>query len=224
MNAYQLIEEGQLLSAPGFEYSAWLQKIKKFFDENDVDAPTKQAVGSAIQLSEHQHWFNKYRNDFLAVLTMYVEDKPQGVLDIMTNKNDVFIVYAFKGRTVMLDVKDIIQNDFGFVPHVLNISKYAGFPWDALVQESKDCGKAVVIMTADDIVTCENGEYSQSRPNVFIELGYMIRQCGLENVTIVLDRDCILPSDIQNIIHVQYQSDRWTDDLRNQMNRGDDNG
>lgn len=46
-------------------------------------------------------------------------------------------------------------------------------------------------MSDDDTVTDVNGiTYKQARPNVFIELGYMIHKCGLNNVTIVYSSDC----------------------------------
>lgn len=83
-----------------------------------------------------------------------------------------------------------------------------------------DCEKAVVLMSGDDKVTDTQGNaYKQARPNVFIELGYLIHKCGLKNVTIVYSDDCKEPSDIGNLVSVHYGSEMWTEDFRKQLNR-----
>ena len=52
---------------------------------------------------------------------------------------------------------------------------------DTFSEISEPCQKAVVLMSDDDIVRDSNGnEYKQARPNVFIELGYMIHKCSLK--------------------------------------------
>ena len=70
-------------------------------------------------------------------------------------------------------------------------------------------------MTGDGKVVSDDGsEYMQAKPNVFIELWYMVSKCNLKNVTIVCSENYKIPSDIGGLIHVVYKSDRWTESLR----------
>ena len=135
-------------------------------------------------------------------------------------KENVFIVYSHQNRNMMLDVKDFIQENLEFEPKTLDIAECTGSVWDAFSEKSEACQKAVVIMAEDDSVKDVNGnEYKQARPNVFIELGYMIRKCGLKNVTIVCSENCNIPSDIGGLTSVRYKSEKWTESLRKQLNR-----
>lgn len=138
---------------------------------------------------------------------------------VMTSKN-VFIVYSHQNEYVMLKIKNFIEKNIGFCPKTLDISEYAGSVWDAFSRNAMDCEKAVVLMSGDDKVTDTQGNaYKQARPNVFIELGYLIHKCGLKNVTIVYSDDCKEPSDIGNLVSVHYGSEMWTEDFRKQLNR-----
>ena len=121
---------------------------------------------------------------------------------------------------MMLDVKDFIKEDLGFEPKTLDISEFAGSVWNAFSEKSKECQKAVVLMADDDFVKDSTGkEYKQARPNVFIEIGYMIHKCGLKNVTIICSQGCTMPSDIGGLIYVTYKEEKWTEKLRKQLNR-----
>ena len=71
----------------------------------------------------------------------------------------------------------------------------------------------------DEIIGTNENPYKQARPNVFIELGYMIHKCGLKNVTIVYSDNCTIPSDINGLTSVHYGADKWTESLRKQLNR-----
>lgn len=89
-----------------------------------------------------------------------------------------------------------------------------------VIKKSETCQKAVVLMAEDDSVKDANGnEYKQARPNVFIELGYMIHKCGFKNVTIVCSKGCNIPSDINGLTSVHYKAEKWTESLRKQLNR-----
>lgn len=135
-------------------------------------------------------------------------------------KENVFIVYSHQHRDMMLDVKEFINEELGFEPKTLDISEFTGSVWDAFSKKSEECQKAVVLMSDDDLVRDSCGkEYKQARPNVFIELGYMIHKCGLKNVTIICSQECAMPSDIGGLIYVSYKEEKWTEKLRKQLNR-----
>lgn len=140
--------------------------------------------------------------------------------NIVMTKENVFIVYSHQNVNVMREIKEFIRESLGFEPKILDIAECTGSVWDAFTEKSTECQKAIVLMSDDDEVTDINGNtYKQARPNVFIELGYMIHKCGLNNVTIVYSNDCKEASDIGNLVSVHYGADKWTESLRKQLNR-----
>ena len=176
--------------------------------------------------TQHQRAFPTQADTLVAILKRIikkmeksVESTLEGESVVMTKEN-VFIVYSHKHADIMREIKEFVREDLGFEPKTLDISDFTGGIWDALFEKTQDCQKAIIVMTEDDKVVSDDGsEYMQARPNVFIELGYMVSKCNLKNVTIVCSENCKIPSDIGGLIHVVYKSDRWTESLRKQLNR-----
>lgn len=140
--------------------------------------------------------------------------------NVVMTKENVFIVYSHQNVNIMREIKEFIRENLGFEPKTLDIAECTGSVWDAFTEKSAECQKAIVLMSDDDKVTDTDGNtYKQARPNVFIELGYMIHKCGLNNVTIVYSNDCKEASDIGNLVSVHYGGDKWTESLRKQLNR-----
>lgn len=140
--------------------------------------------------------------------------------DAIMTKENVFIVYSHQNANIMRKIKEFVREDLGFEPKTLNIAECTGSVWNAFTEKSADCQKAIVLMSDDDEVTDAKGKtYKQARPNVFIELGYLIHKCGLKNVTIVCSKSCNIPSDINGLTSVQYKAKKWTESLRKQLNR-----
>lgn len=172
----------------------------------------------------HNGAFSNYTDELVAILKRIIKKakklKSSKGDDVVMTKENVFIVYSHLHRDMMLDVKDFIKEDLGFEPKTLDISEFAGSVWNAFSEKSKECQKAVVLMADDDFVKDSTGkEYKQARPNVFIEIGYMIHKCGLKNVTIICSQGCTMPSDIGGLIYVTYKEEKWTEKLRKQLNR-----
>lgn len=140
--------------------------------------------------------------------------------DVIMTKENVFIVYSHENINIMREIKDFIRDDLGFEPKTLDIADFTGSIWGAFTEKAAECKKAIVLMSNDDTVIKDDGDtYKQARPNVFIELGYMIHKCGLNNVTIVYSANCKEPSDIGNLVSVHYGTDKWTESLRKQLYR-----
>lgn len=225
----KLIDEGNAVTSTGLPYTMWLNHIEKFYkSEHFNDKEIEDIIKQAKYFSDSDGWFNKYRPDLLSWLMILLEDIPEDseINSQFANNSeesdmnkDVFIVYAHKGESIKLQVQNFIQNTLNFVPHALDVSKYTGSIWDAFVRESESCSKAIIVMTADDEIHEGNDAYYQSRPNVFIELGYLIHKCHLDNVTIVSNGDVKMPTDISGIIHVKMDNPNWMESIRNQMNR-----
>ena len=154
-----------------------------------------------------------------------MEKSPESIIKgegVVMTKENVFIIYSHQNVNTMLKIKEFIREGLGFEPKTLDIAECTGVVWDAFTEKSAECQKAVALMSGDDeVVDMDGNVYKQARPNVLIELGYMIHKCGLDNVTIVYTDDCNEPSDISNLVSVRYGTDQWTESLRKQLNRID---
>lgn len=206
----------------------WTMDVEDVLLEMDMlSDDTKSLLKSIRQQSISWHnSFPEKSDTIVAILKRALrkiekssDKKIKGEDVVMTSKN-VFIVYSHQSESVMLKIKDFIEKNLGLCPKTLDISEYTGSVWDAFSKNVADCQKAVVLMSGDDSVTDTHGNtYKQARPNVFIELGYLIHKCGLKNVTIVYSDDCKEPSDIGNLVSVHYGSEMWTESFRKQLNR-----
>lgn len=204
--------------------SEWAMDVEDILVEtNNLSEDAKNAIKKT---KFHNGAFQNYTDELVAILKRIVKKrkklKSKNIKgeDIIMTKENVFIVYSHQHRDMMLDVKEFINEELGFEPKTLDISEFTGSVWDAFSKKSEECQKAVVLMSDDDLVRDSCGkEYRQARPNVFIELGYMIHKCGLKNVTIICSQECAMPSDIGGLIYVSYKEEKWTEKLRKQLNR-----
>lgn len=206
----------------------WAMDVEDVLTELNAVTPEVNELLSYIKThsTQHQKSFSMQADTVVAILKRIIKkivksnsNNIQGENIVMTKEN-VFIVYSHQHRDMMLDIKDFIREELGFEPKTLDISEFTGSVWEAFSEKSEECQKAVVLMVDDDFVRDANSnEYMQARPNVFIELGYMIHKCGLKNVTIICSENCTIPSDIGGLIYVRYKSEKWTESLRKQLNR-----
>lgn len=185
--------------------------------DRTITLPTTQNLKPDWQYM--QEYIFKMKQERITELEQFLITTKLGENGIMMKRN-VFIAYSHQHRDMMLDVKDFISEELGFEVKTLDISEFTGNVWDAFSKKTEECSKAVVLMSDDDFVRDSGGkEYKQARPNVFIELGYMIHKCGLKNVTIICSQECAMPSDIGGLIYVSYKEEKWTEKLRKQLNR-----
>lgn len=209
----------------------WTYDVEDVFSELDMLTPETQKLLSVIR-NCNAGWHKSFPEESDSIVALLKramkkiekssDNNIQGENIIMTKKN-VFIVYSHKHTDIMREIKEFVREDLGFEPKTLDISEFTGSIWNALFEKIQNCQKAIIVMTEDDKVVSDDGsEYMQARPNVFIELGYAVGKCGLNNVTIVCSEKCNIPSDIGGLIHVVYKSDRWTESLRKQLNRQGD--
>lgn len=206
----------------------WTMNVEDVLTETDMlTDDTKKLLKSIRQ--DNMDWhksFPERSDEIVAILKRVIkkikkssDNNIQGDAVVMTN-NNVFIIFSHQHSDMMREIKDFIREELHFEPKTLDIAECTGSVWDAFSEKSEACQKAVVLMAEDDFVTDANGnEYKQARPNVFIELGYMIHKCGLKNVTIVCSKNCNIPSDITGLTSVQYKAEKWTESLRKQLNR-----
>lgn len=202
----------------------WAMDVEDILSETNF--MTDDAADALKSTKFHNGRLSQYSDLLVGLLKRIIkkfetvsENNLKGDSIIMTKEN-VFVVYSHQHRDMMLDVKDFIQSELGFEPKTLDIADFTGDIWAAFSEKAENCQKAIILMADDDkVVSTDESVYYQARPNVFLELGYMIHKCGLKNVTIVRSDRCRMPSDIGGLISVIYKSDRWTESLRKQMNR-----
>lgn len=206
----------------------WAMDVEDILTE--LDALTPETIELLTYIKSHntqgQKAFPTQADTVVAILKRIIgkiEKSSESIINggnVVMTKENVFIVYSHQNINVMREIKEFIRENLGFEPKTLDIAECTGSVWDAFTEKSAECQKAIVLMSDDDEVTDANGDtYKQARPNVFIELGYMIHKCGLNNVTIIYSSDCKETSDIGNLVSVHYGADKWTESLRKQLNR-----
>lgn len=204
--------------------SEWAMNAKDILDENDLLTHDSQEIIEQIKFFDGQGVGKKYVDQLVGILKRIIKNMNKDTNCIMNNEDiimtgeNVFIVYSHKHEDIMQKIKTFVHDDLKLEPETLDISEFKGNIWDALSEKTQNYQKAIIVMTADDkVVSDDNSEYMQTRPNVFIELGYMIHKCGLKNITIVCSGNCRIPSDISGLIYVIYESERWRESLRKQL-------
>ena len=65
----------------------------------------------------------------------------------------------------------------------------------------------VILLTKD--ITDEEGQ-SYCRPNVYHELGYLMKQLGKQRIIVLRQDKVILPSNINDVIRLDFESDRFS--------------
>ena len=176
----------------------WTYDVEDIFEELDMFTPEIKRLLTDIRgcnASWHKS-FPEKSDSIVALLKRAIKkiekssnNNIHGESIIMTKEN-VFIVYSLKHSDIMREIKEFVREELGFEPKTLDISEFTGSVWNAFSEKSQDCQKAIIVMAEDDRVVSDDSEYMQARPNVFIELGYMIHKCGLNNVTIVCSENC----------------------------------
>ncbi len=66
---------------------------------------------------------------------------------------------------------------------------------------------AVVLLTKD---ICDKNGHNYSKPNVYIELGYLLKHVKRENLFIIAESGVNIPSDIQDILRFNYSDSIYT--------------
>ena len=69
------------------------------------------------------------------------------------------------------------------------------------VYDSLDASEAAIVLLTKDACIEDT---SFSRPNIYIELGYLLKQVGRENVLIIAENGVYIPTDIQDIPRFEY--------------------
>jgi hypothetical protein len=109
------------------------------------------------------------------------------------------------------DLSSWIENDFGRKRSAPLISVYimegaAGqFLTNQLYARLKETTLGLILLTAD-IDSTDTKMYS--KPNIYHELGYLMRQLGNERVALVVEKGVEIPSNIHDVIRIEFPRDK----------------
>lgn len=157
-------------------------------------------------------------NGFLIALGENLTDDPAHILDAPmpsanppaaptvenADSNVIFIIHGHDELN-LLRLKEIVRDRWKLDPVVL--AKQAG-KGRTLIEKFEDEAKracfALALLTPDDIVTCENSEYAQARPNVIFELGWFYGRLRRDRVAIVFKKGTKIHSDLDGISRIEF--------------------
>jgi predicted nucleotide-binding protein len=118
--------------------------------------------------------------------------------------NSVFIVHGHD-ESNLHRLKELLQDQWKLAPIVLASEPGKG---RSIVEKFEDEARkavyALALLTPDDIVTAQSGEYYQARPNVTFELGWFYGRLGRDRVCILSARGTKIHSDLEGISRVEF--------------------
>ncbi len=122
-----------------------------------------------------------------------------------TRGNAVFIVHGHdEGNLYRL--RDLIAGRFGLQPVILKWQAGIGRAMiEKFEQEAGQCGYAFALLTPDDQIQAPDGQYTQARPNVVFELGWLYAHLGRSRVVILLKDGTKLHSDLEGISRIGFR-------------------
>ena len=71
-------------------------------------------------------------------------------------------------------------------------------------EEAERAAFALALLSPDDMVKTEKGNYAQARPNVVFELGWFFARLGRSNVRIMLKKGTQIHSDLDGIERIEF--------------------
>ena len=140
----------------------------------------------------------------------------------ITNHKQVFIVHGHDHAS-----RDIIAdfvNNWGLIPIVLDKQLNKGRTiiekFEDLADES---GFAIVLFTPDDVGGVASAKHMgelkyRARQNVILELGYLLKTVGRQQVCILHKGDIELPSDIHGLLYIPMDdAGKWKEKVIREM-------
>jgi predicted nucleotide-binding protein len=206
------------------KYGVWQAKIERTVGKTYGDGSIElKQIKDAMKLNfvvsngqteeqKHRYFDNLYERRFIRIEKLINDFKSESEFsyessndsDLERSKN-IFIVFGHDDYAA-LQMEKIIR-EFKLNPILLSDQANKG---RTLIQkfqdEAKDIAYAFVLFTPDDNVTNQSKEYQQARPNVIFELGWFCGKIGLENVSIVCKKGTAIPSDLDGIMRIDYES------------------
>lgn len=187
-------------------------------EEADFDHEVSGTTLSVTASKEDQHTFTVRKHlHYLKALLENIEEHPEEYLqspgeqflDLQTEKaslsgKHVFIVHGHDD-VATLELERELRDTFKLEPSVLRYKPGRGRTLiEKFEQEAEPSRFSFIIMTADDRVRPAISDeqekfYSQARPNVFFELGWLCGRIGRENTCILFKEGTKIHSDFDGV-------------------------
>lgn len=128
----------------------------------------------------------------------------------------VFIVHGHDEAAKQSVARFLEQ--MNFQPIILHEQPNLGRTIIEKIEDNRDVGFAVVLLTPDDECVTPDGNKRRARQNVILELGYFIGHLGRDRVAALKRGDLELPSDIIGVVYTDFD-DRgaWKIDLAKEL-------
>lgn len=126
-------------------------------------------------------------------------------IDAVKQNDDVFLAYSSKGRATANDIhKYLTSNGVSVRDWEIN---FAPGPTilDELVQASRSCLGAVMLLTRDDELAGDQ-DLAVPRDNVIFEMGMFMEAKGRDRVLVVLEEGAKLPADVGGGIYLSLKN------------------
>lgn len=179
--------------------------IYKSIGEND----SQWAQSFALSLFNQRHYsdnFDRLNTSFLGYLELVLDEiiianpeisreKPARI-----NKSTVFIIHGHDNE-LKIELQLLLKRA-GVENIVLHEQPDKGRSiLDKLIEETKDSGYAIALLTPDDIM---DAGQSRARQNVILEVGYFLGLLGKERIRMIIKGNVEVPSDLSGILYEKH--------------------
>src|SRR5262249_30131796 len=139
--------------------------------------------------------------------TEYARPQIDAWIDAVKRTSDLFLAYSSKARNTANDIYKLLSDrgvsvldwEIDFAPGATIL--------DELLQVSKDCLGAIMLLTRDDDFLGEES-YAAPRDNVIFEMGLFMEAKGRERVLVIREDGAKMPADIGGGIYVALKDRR----------------
>lgn len=199
---------GTIFNVKDEAFSGWFTKFNGYLSSNkELLLKMEHCVGyERVYLTDKSKLIFCYYIDGLNKLVGELSNLCSKALSIIKRKpieKNVFIVHGHDTNLRDALKKSLIK--YGFNPIVLSDMNDSGISlFDKFEKYANTCTKAVVLMTADDLIAKKQEEYYQGRPNVLIEYGYFLCMINKSDIVVLLEKGCKKPSDVDGVSYIEY--------------------
>lgn len=156
---------------------------------------------------------------FLIALAHEIAEHPEDVLNRPTptkpDQTETLSVPPPKGKAIFIvhghdelnlyRLKDLLRERYSLDPIVLSSEPGKGRSIiEKFEDEAQRAAFAFVLLTPDDLITKNDAEYSQARPNVIFELGWFYGRLGRERVCILYKKGTKIHSDLDGVSRIEF--------------------
>lgn len=118
--------------------------------------------------------------------------------------DEVFVVHG-RNKQPALELVRILENRFGLTAILLQEQAHRGRTVIEQLEEHSDVQYAFVMVTPDDVGALEGEKLRhRARQNVILEFGLFAGKIGRKRMTILLEGDIELPSDMHGILYSRF--------------------